>query len=247
MWYHALANYGDKKRVWWNRKKDDIINDVLLPFVSKQVKPATRQGISSLFNFGSADYITILQTQTRLKRASAKKIPSEFNNADFLQKHNVTDEFVDTIRLLKSSGISRSLVERSLSEPEDKIFVIMKYGDEELDSAYEGVYKPLGESFGYTVVRVDEIQDSGSISEQILENIASSKIIIAELTGERPNCYYEAGFAHALGKEIIFAIKEGDNIHFDVSGYRFLVWRTEAQLRNKLRARLESISSKDSG
>ena len=121
----------------------------------------------------------------------------------------------------------------------------MKFGDEVLDSAYEGVIKPIGEQFGFNVLRVDEIKDSGNISQQILENIACSEIVLAELSGERPNCYYEAGFAHALGKEIIFSIKKGDDIHFDLAGYRFITWKTEAEFRRNLTTRLESYISKE--
>ena len=248
MWYHAIAHYGStKRRYWWNRKKDSITTDVVIPFISKHVKPATRRGVSSLFNFGAAQYITIVKTKTKLKRPAKGKTPSELTDATFVKNHCETDEFINSIRLLKSSETGRSLIERSLIEPENKIFVIMQFGDEVLDSAYTGVIKPIGEEFGFEVVRVDEIQDSGNISEQILENISVSKIIIAELSGERPNCYYEAGFAHALGKEIIFSIKEDDKIHFDLAGYRFMTWRTEAQLRNKLRERLEAIQEKGSG
>jgi len=117
----------------------------------------------------------------------------------------------------------------------------MKFGDENLDSAYDGVIKPLAKEFGYGIIRVDEIQDSGRITDQIIESISASKIIIADLSGERPNCYYEAGFAHALGKEIIFTVHKNDRIHFDLAGYRFIKWKTEANLRNELRKRLESI------
>ncbi len=120
----------------------------------------------------------------------------------------------------------------------------MKFGDDILDSAYEGVIKPLAKELDFQIVRVDEILDSGSITQQILENISKSRIIIAELSGERPNCYYEAGFAHALGKEIIFSIQEDSPIHFDLSGYRFITWKTENDYRKKLKERLKSIVSK---
>ena len=53
--------------------------------------------------------------------------------------------------------------------------MIMKFSDEVLDSAYEGVYKPIVESYNLKCVRIDEIQDSGLITEQILETIAESK------------------------------------------------------------------------
>ena len=79
----------------------------------------------------------------------------------------------------------------------------------------------------------------------MLENIAQSKIGIAELTGERPNCYYECGYAHALGREIIFVIRKGESIHFDLSTHRFIQWDTEDELRRKLRRRLDALESRE--
>ena len=246
MWYHAIAHYGSRNRYWWNRRRDDLISDVLVPFISKQVKPLTRAGIPSLFNYGATDYITIVKTEQKLKRPQKDKTPSELSDKNFIKRNCATEEFLGEMQILASSPTGRSLIERSLTKPEKKIFVIMQFGDEDLDSAYEGVIKPLGEEFGFDVVRVDEIQDSGNISQQILENISTSRIVIVELSGERPNCYYEAGFAHALGKEIVFSIRQGNKIHFDLAGYRFITWRTEADFRRQLRERLESITEKGS-
>lgn len=247
MWYHAIAHYGTRKRYWWNRHRDDLVNDIIVPFVGKQVKPLSRTGVTSLFNFGSASYITIIKTKTRLTRPAKGKIPPELADKKFVKNNEATEEFVEELTILNSNTTSRSLLERALTPPKEQIFVIMKFGDDALDSMYEGVIKQLAEEFELAVVRVDEIQDSGQISQQILENIASSRIVIAELTGERPNCYYEAGFAHALGKELIFIIREDSMIHFDLLGYRFITWKTEAQLRKSLRERLDSIYEKGTG
>ena len=247
MWYHAIAYYGARKRFWWNRHRDDLVQDIIVPFIGKQVKPLTRNGVSSLFNFGSASYIAVIKTEEKISRPAKGKTPPELSDAKFIKEHAATDEFLDELTVLSSSAATRSMIERALTPPKDQIFVIMKFGDEVLDSAYEGVIKPLANEYDLEAVRVDEIQDSGQISQQILENIACSQIVIAELTGERPNCYYEAGFAHALGKELIFIINEDCDIHFDLSGYRFIKWKTEAQLRRGLKERLESIVVKQTG
>ena len=101
------------------------------------------------------------------------------------------------------------------------------------------------QAFGYAVVRIDEVQDGGNISAQILENVARSAIVVAELSGGRPNCYYEAGYAHALGKEMIFVIRKGQKIPFDLSTHRFIQWETEAELRERLQQRLDSLASRE--
>jgi hypothetical protein len=129
--------------------------------------------------------------------------------------------------------------------PQNLVFVIMKFEDKDLDSAYEGVIKPIIEKYGYHPLRIDEIQDSGIITDQILKSIESSKLVLSDLTGERPNCYYETGYAQALGKELILAIKKDEPVHFDLAGHRIIEWETEADLRRKLNDRFESILSKD--
>lgn len=85
------------------------------------------------------------------------------------------------------------------------------------------------------------------ITNQIIEHIAESELILADLTGARPNCYYETGVAYALGKELILTIKKGERAHFDLSVYRFIEWKTEHELRLKLREGFNSVKHKKSG
>lgn len=248
MWYHVVTSYSENNdRYWWNRSREDLISDILIPFITKQVTVVTKGGQKSIFNFGTVTYMTIVRTIDKLKRPKPGAIPSELKDSSFIKEHNVTEEFVNELKLISATVSSKSLLQFSFAEPQNQIFVIMKFDDRKLDSLYEGVIKPVGKGeFGYDVIRVDEIQDSGNINQQILENIAKSKIVLAELSGERPNCYYEAGFAHALGKEIIFSANESNHVHFDVASYRFIKWGTEADFRRQLRERLSAIQSRES-
>ena len=125
-----------------------------------------------------------------------------------------------------------------------QVFIIMKFGDKSLDSAYWGAIRPVIEKFGYTPLRINDIEDSGHITDQILEQIKRSEIVLADLTGERPNCYYEAGYAQASGKEMIFTVRKDFPLHFDLAGYRFINWETEEDLRQALTKRLEAIQAK---
>ena len=246
MWYHAIAHYGGRQRQWWNRRHDDVVSDVLVPFTGKQVRLVRRAGTPSLFNFGAASYITILKTRESLQRTAKGGAPSELKDKSFVSRHNVTEQFANEIRVLLASPVAQSLIERSLRPSAKQLFTIMRLGDPELDSAYERVITPLGKKFGYEVIRIDKIPDSGNISQQILESIACSRVVLAELSAERPNCYYEAGFAHALGKEMIFAVNHKYEVHFDLAGYRFIRWRSEADFHRQLGERLRSIEARDS-
>jgi len=128
-------------------------------------------------------------------------------------------------------------------------FVIMKFADAEKDPELEAAYAkaivPVIRKCGYDVVRVDKIRDNKKpITDQILFNLERSAVVLADLTGERPNCYYEAGYAHALQKEMIFTIKKGQPVHFDVAGYHFIEWKDSNHLARELRKYLKSIQEK---
>jgi len=244
MWYHAVTDYGEKTRYWWNRTREDLVNDLLLPLIDKEIRFANRRGKRVLFNFGSISYMAILGTEVKLARSGPGEPPAELLDSDFIKENSVTEEFVEELKVKSASPESRSVLQQAVGEPLKQIFVVMKFGDRQLDSAYQGVIKPTGEGFGFRVLRVDEIHDAGLIARQVLESISKSELVLAELSGARPNCYYEAGFAHALGKQMIFCIREGEDIHFDLAGYRFIRWGTEAELRRMLSEHLESYTSK---
>lgn len=244
MWYHAIAYYGSNKRVWFNMSREAMAHDVVIPFVGKQVASLPRVGVKSLFNFASVDYVTVLKSTEKLTRPARSKTPIQLSNAKFLKANEATHEFLNELRISQSAANGRSLLQMALMPPENTLFVVMKFHDRLLDSAYEGVYKPLGIEAGFAqVVRVDEIQDSGNISQQIIENIAKSRVVIADLSGERPNCYFEAGFAQALGKPIIFTVRKNEKVHFDLAGHRFIEWDTESSLRKQLKQRFEAMAA----
>lgn len=122
-----------------------------------------------------------------------------------------------------------------------QVFVVMKFGDDDLDSTYKLAIKPVIEKFNYNPMRVDQIEKSDPITPRILNEIRRSAVVLADLTGRRPNCYYETGFAHALDKEIILTIKEGEEIDFDLKVHNFIIWTTPVDLQEALERRFESI------
>ena len=245
MFYHARLSYGDGYHYWWNYSRDEIIVALVEPFINGQVIAAHLDGHTSLLNMKNVRLLRVYKTADKLLPEGQYSPPSEFGQ-NFFEMYDCTQEIIDSYRELRSTTTSISLLQKAFLPLKKQVFIIMKFGDRFLDSAYSGVIKPLIEEFGYTALRVDEIQDSGQINEQVLESIATSKYILSDLSDARPNCYYETGFAHALGKELILTIRKGDIIHFDLSNHRFIIWETEADLRKMLRQRFESIMNSSS-
>jgi hypothetical protein len=57
--------------------------------------------------------------------------------------------------------------------------------------------------------------------EDVLEAVATSRYIIADLTNSNPNVFYELGICHALGKKVIL-ITQGTDVPFDVRHIRHI-------------------------
>jgi hypothetical protein len=72
----------------------------------------------------------------------------------------------------------------------------------------------------YTVIRADQIDDEGLITNQIIEHLLEDELVVADLTDLNPNVFYELAVRHAARKPIVHLISKGQDIPFDVSNMR---------------------------
>lgn len=125
-------------------------------------------------------------------------------------------------------------------------FVIMSFTDDPaLTDAYES-FKEVCSQFKppYDCKRMDEITDNKRITPAMFSRIKNSAFVIVELSMERPNVYYEMGYADALDKPIIAVAKEGTTIHFDAKDVPIIFWNSQTQLKRDLQQRIQQIASK---
>lgn len=242
MYYHVIFRSDGDTIAVKNLEKSYVVDSIVLPFINGQVTLVRYGGRINMVNMKAVPRVSIYRSEKEINE-NISKVISSVGDED-CDVTECTSEVLRDVRLMNSNQESRSLLQKTFSETKPQVFVIMKFGDALLDSAYEGVIRPVIKSFGLSSLRVDEVENSGKISEQILEGIASSKYVLADLTGERPNCYYECGFAHALGKELILTINSKEKIHFDLADHRFISWSTEAELRQALMRRFKILEPK---
>ncbi|CUK22715.1 Uncharacterised protein [Achromobacter sp. 2789STDY5608615] len=239
MHYHARLEYGSNSHFFYNYSADAITEKVVIPFVNGQVILLKGE---RLFNMKTATFLKVYRTKARLRVKEDKSLVDQMKDPSFVE-NDCSAEIIGKVQAQGASKGLSSLIQKALQPPKKLVFVVMKFGDETLDSAYEGAYKAVAKEFGLECMRIDEVQDSGKISDQILEGIAESKYVLCDLTGARPNCYYETGFAHALGKDVILLVNKAEKVHFDLQGHRFIKWATEEDLRKKLRERLTALEA----
>jgi hypothetical protein len=97
---------------------------------------------------------------------------------------------------------------------------------------------------GINAERVDDDERSERITDRMLESIRKAEFVIVDLTEERPNVFFEAGYAHGIGKLPIYIARDGTDIHFDVKDYPVIMFRNMKELREGLVRRLRAIAEK---
>jgi hypothetical protein len=125
------------------------------------------------------------------------------------------------------------------------IFVVMQFS-KDYNELFEDVIKPITEQAGYECVRADEYYTTTPILTDIIDSIQNSTAIIAEITPDNPNVFYEIGYSHAINKPtILLCDKKRDKLPFDISGFRTLFYENtiagKKKVEQSLKKYLENI------
>ncbi|MCX5804333.1 MAG: hypothetical protein NTU69_12535 [Proteobacteria bacterium] len=135
---------------------------------------------------------------------------------------------------------------------EKNCFVIAPIGEDNSDmrkhsdEVLEYIIKPVTKEFHYITIRSDQINKSGIITNQIIEHLLKDDLVIADLTGNNPNVFYELAVRHLIRKPFIQLTQVGQATPFDVSQIRnieFTISRPSsvAECTEKLRKYIEEI------
>lgn len=129
---------------------------------------------------------------------------------------NTCDVYPKKYRLLEIA------VERS------KCFVLMSF-HKDFEVVYGEIKKALSEN-GYACSRADELGRGGKpIMATILNGIVASHFVIADLTGQNPNVFYELGVAHSFKdpQNIILIAQSVNDIPFDIRHLNTIIYKPD--------------------
>lgn len=133
------------------------------------------------------------------------------------------------------SGGNNSWEGRDYPQDDNLVVVVISFLDE-MEPIFEGI-KAAGEAHGLTVERVKDVPGDYRITDKIIEMLLRARFIVADLTFERPNVYFELGFARGLGKTVITTAREGTKLHFDVKDWTCTQYNDSRVLERQLKDR----------
>jgi tetratricopeptide (TPR) repeat protein len=110
-----------------------------------------------------------------------------------------------------------------------RAFVIMPFGEKkapdgtaiDFDAVYQDLFAPAITAAGLMPHRADADRRGGSIHLDMFQDLLLAEFVVADLTLDNPNVWYEIGVRHALragGAVLTFALR--DRLPFDIAGQR---------------------------
>lgn len=184
----------------------------------KNILPEDINEVIDLFIVNSK-YLSLLKVISGAERlVSFEYCLDEFNTEPSKQRNSS----YQSIEKIPTNGDEKV----DTSKLENVCFYITLIGEENSverkhsDLFLGSIIEPALESLNFQVIRADKIDKAGTITKQIIEYLSKAKLVIADLSFNNPNVFYELAIRHAFRLPTVQIIKKEDRIPFDVSNTR---------------------------
>lgn len=136
-----------------------------------------------------------------------------------------------------------------LASERGEVFVVMQFTKEFTD-IHEEVIKNVCNEFELDAKLASDTYGPGMIISDIVQSITDSEFVIAEITPNNANVFYELGYAHGINKPVILLANRATvKLPFDVSPFRVLMYDNSIAGRRDfeegLRKHINSVLDKD--
>src|SRR6478736_10227412 len=105
----------------------------------------------------------------------------------------------------------------------------------EVEDYFRNVVDSAVIAFGYEPIEMGKAKTTSAWMEaQIFEMIHNAGVVIVDLTGVRPNCFTEMGYAFGRARKVIVTAKTGTSIPFDTNTYEANMWNASKTTADKM-------------
>jgi nucleoside 2-deoxyribosyltransferase len=204
MFWHAIAILpGDRRKSIVNKTDDEILAHAVIPFVSTGAVRA-RWGsktqsyqVLELRIYGT-EKPWVKQAGIPLDKFLGKK-KNQFAKFEQQAKHTLGIGAHRVFVIMPIQG------EKFGTQEQQRIF-------KEFDERFETIEAALA-AHNCVSIRIDKEHPIDNLVSRIKIEIEKAQFIVADLTDERPSCYFEAGYAEALGRSVVYVASKDSVIH----------------------------------
>lgn len=188
---------------------------------------AETKGARRLYAFGLAS----ARTRRLFQIADDGDAHDWINRIGFPKRQSIPDRVSAVTDLLESLDRPKAFAVRLLNPNHDD------YTD--VQGFFDVVAKPvLEDELGYRLIVIDGRQtyDHMRIDQEIFAKLHRSSVVLADITGARPNCFLELGYALGRGLSTMVTAREGTNLPFDITTFAGHHWKANGSAEDRRQA-----------
>lgn len=188
---------------------------------------AETKGARRLYAFGLAS----AQTRRLFQIADDGDAHDWINRIGFPKRQSIPDRVSAVIDLLESLDRPKAFAVRLLNPDHEDYANVQDF--------FDVVAKPvLEDELGYRLIVIDGRQtyDHARIDQEIFAKLHRSSVVLADITGSRPNCFLELGYALGRGLPTMVTAREGANLPFDIATFSGHHWKANGIADDRRRA-----------
>lgn len=184
-----------------------------------------RTGSRRLFTLG----LSSSQAQ-RLFRTVEQTPHTWVNRINFAGRTQVSGRVERVLELLEDLEKPRAFVVRLLNPDLPEFAAVQEF--------FDVVVQPIvKDELGYQMTVIDGHQpyEHARIDQEIFTKLHRSRVVLADITGMRPNCFLELGYALGRGLPTMLMGKEGIHHPFDLTTFAGLHWKASGTVEERRR------------
>lgn len=233
----ALSHY-----IWKNQGESPPIIDTLElgkffpepPPIDKQVEYLAMYTRDNQATIGSE--VAIAYANLRAKIGAVEICDVVFIIDEAIRRGLIEEVFRGLSEIgIRLTGAGREWVHQRQSGDKElrRVFMAMSFRDEAVRRIVKESFLPALQEMGYQLETVADNPKAGLIDTHICNDIDASEFVISDLTGNNCGAYWEAGYATAKGKVVIYTCArsqfDADKTHFDTNHHQTVLWDLEDQ------------------
>ncbi len=211
--------------------------DLLMKYISK--------GTSKNFNISSMKVACWIRDDNEFGTILSKVIDKNYVGGVAVDK-SLAGTYMISVNHAELTFDGQAYVEEleEVNIHSKQVFAAFYFSDD-LKVVFDNEVKEAIEECGLIYKRVSSSTASHdiTINDEIISLIKSSRIIIADFTGQRNSVYFEAGYAMGMGLPVIWTCKkdEVNDLSFDTRQYPHILWENAEDLKMQLINRIRAI------